>query len=105
MNYDKTELQTVQPFSLKQNKTQVYDEFLQNFLLQTRNETDPSCAQIPRQSSSVGQIIFHLVSLNRFYQKSPRNGSVSHKQIGLNLLTVIFRSVLDQISSVGNPEN
>ena len=59
-NYDKTELHTFQPFFLKQHFFQVCDYFLENILLQTPNETDPSNAQFPHQKSSVGQSNSHL---------------------------------------------
>ena len=42
---------------------QVYDQLTQNILLQTSNETDSFEAQLPRQRSSVGQIFFHLETL------------------------------------------
>ena len=93
-NYDKIKLQTFQLFFPHQDVAQVYNQFLQNALLQTLNETDPSYAHFLHQSSSVCQIISHQKTLkntivsnsNRFPQKDP----VSHKQKDLNLLTVTF---------------
>ena len=95
----KTKLHSFQTSFPKQDILHVYDQFLQNILLQTPNKTDPLYAQFPHQRSSVGQIISHSESLeetsvsirNRF----PQNDPVSHTQKYLDLLTIIFHSVLD----------
>ena len=92
----------------KQEIVQVYDQLLQNLLLQTTSETDTAYAQFPQQSSSVGQIISHLGTLeeitvsirNRF----PQNDPVSKLQKGIYLLTIIFCSFLDQFSLVDDPD-
>ena len=106
--YYKTKPYTFQPFFLNQHLTQVYDQFLQNIVFQTSNDTYLLYAQLPHQSSRVCQKHSHLESLeettvsirNRF----PQNDPVSHIQKDLHVLTIILRSVLDQISLVYDPE-
>ena len=39
-DYDKSKLHTIQPFFPNRDKIQVYDQILQNILLQTPNDTD-----------------------------------------------------------------
>ena len=83
--------------SFKEELVQVYDQLLQNILLQSTYETDAADAHFLPQSSSVVQIFSHLGTLeeitvsirNRF----PQNDPVSHLQKDLYLLTIIFCSV------------
>ena len=104
LNYDKTKLHTIQPIFLKQDEFQVYDQLLQNVLLQTPHITVPADAQFPHQYSSKAQIIYHLkifeettVSIRNNF---PQNDQISHKQKFVDLLTIIFRSSSNQFSLV-----
>ena len=107
-NYDKTRIHTFQTCFLYQDIFHIYDQFLPNILMQTPHVTEPEFEKFPHQSSRVNQILLVLGTLadtistiwNLFLQNDPTN----HIQKDLDLLPIVFCSVLDQFSSVENSD-
>ena len=106
--YNKTKLRTFEPLFLNQDIIQVYDHFLQNILLQTpmrqiRHMHNPTSKLRCRSKNfSFGNIgRNHTVPIrNRF----PQNHPVSLIQKDLDLPIIIFCSILNHFSLVGDPD-
>ena len=107
-NYEETRTHTFQPSFLYLDILHIYHQFFHKFLIRTPHVTDPEFENIPHQRSSVDQILLLLATLediisdirNRFPRKHPTN----HIQKDLELLPIVFCSVLDQFSLVENPD-
>ena len=94
------------PF-LHEDILHIYDQFLRNILMQT-HVTDPDHVNFPHQSSVVDEFFSVLGTFEEtifsFRNRFPRNDPTNHIQKDLDLLLIVFRSVLDQFSLVENPD-
>ena len=83
-------------------------DFYRTLSFEPPNETDALFALFPHQRSSACQTISHMETLEEttisIRSHFPRNDQVSCIQKDLDLLTIIFRSVLDQLRLVDDPD-
>ena len=76
--------------------------------MQTSHFIDPDSENFPPQSSSVDQVLSVSGNLQETLSNNPhglpQNDSINHIQNNLDIFLIVFCSVLDQFSSVENPD-